>query len=541
MVKHKNDVKKKRGAVIAAVLCVAFLVVVLCLGVLLLFDLFSWKRQLVRWQVDGMDLLHLAERPAFPIDFVLTWVDAADARWQQKKNAAASGPYRTVEGTTASRFPARSNADTELHIAITSIQRFAPWANRIWVVTQRPQVPPRMQQYMAAGGVAVSVVHHDDMRSGAAAAVDVFSSHAIEADLHNIPGLAEHFIYGNDDTYFGNDVFPRDFFTRSGAPLHSLVPKTLLPYRDICFPVLHTLLRGVVASAVLNTVVFGPAHVHVALTRTGCAETEALLTKDYADTRLRLFRNNTLDVPPVLATVYCCLHAGTAVLRLPTESIRYPDTALTPGALLQPDTFISKMLSSGVEAAARDLARFQQPPPPRIVDDAVLMIVAHPDDETIFGSTDLFLTSRVHVVCMTNAHNVVRTNEVNRVVAALSPSVSVQLLTWNPKDVDAVLQASAVPGLTYTRVVSHAADGEYGHRQHKATHVVAKDVASRLGVPFTSFVERRRTVMSSHAGLLSEMQPRVVAARDRALNIYKSQNIKKYWSWSNRFLPVFVL
>lgn len=40
-----------------------------------------------------------------------------------------------------------------------------------------------------------------------------FSSPAIEANLHRIPGLSEHFVYLNDDVMFGRAVYPSDFHT----------------------------------------------------------------------------------------------------------------------------------------------------------------------------------------------------------------------------------------------------------------------------------------------------------------------------------------
>ena len=43
-----------------------------------------------------------------------------------------------------------------------------------------------------------------------------FNSNSIEFLLYKIPGLSEHFIYFNDDMYFGQPVKPSDFFTKDG-------------------------------------------------------------------------------------------------------------------------------------------------------------------------------------------------------------------------------------------------------------------------------------------------------------------------------------
>ena len=42
-----------------------------------------------------------------------------------------------------------------------------------------------------------------------------FSSPAIESHLHRIPGLSKKFIYLNDDTMFGKEVWPDDFYTHA--------------------------------------------------------------------------------------------------------------------------------------------------------------------------------------------------------------------------------------------------------------------------------------------------------------------------------------
>jgi hypothetical protein len=58
------------------------------------------------------------------------------------------------------------------------------------------------------------------------AALPVFNSHAIEARLHHIPGLAEHWLHLNDDVFFGRASTPETYFAGNGAarffpaPLH---------------------------------------------------------------------------------------------------------------------------------------------------------------------------------------------------------------------------------------------------------------------------------------------------------------------------------
>jgi UDP-glucose 4-epimerase len=45
----------------------------------------------------------------------------------------------------------------------------------------------------------------------------IHNSHAVESQLHHIPGLAEHFLYSNDDMFFGRPVGPELFFSPGGV------------------------------------------------------------------------------------------------------------------------------------------------------------------------------------------------------------------------------------------------------------------------------------------------------------------------------------
>ena len=48
-------------------------------------------------------------------------------------------------------------------------------------------------------------------------ALPTHNSHAIESQLHHIQGLSEHFLYSNDDMFFGRPVQPSMFFSPGGV------------------------------------------------------------------------------------------------------------------------------------------------------------------------------------------------------------------------------------------------------------------------------------------------------------------------------------
>ena len=61
----------------------------------------------------------------------------------------------------------------------------------------------------------VTVVSHREV-FGDTGLLPTFNSQAIESRLHRIPGLAEHFLYFNDDMFMGRAVAPDLFFSPGG-------------------------------------------------------------------------------------------------------------------------------------------------------------------------------------------------------------------------------------------------------------------------------------------------------------------------------------
>lgn len=104
----------------------------------------------------------------------------------------------------------RCPADNEeLRFSMRSLEKFAPWVRRVYLVTNG-QVP----HWLDTSHPRLQLVTHADIFANASH-LPTFSSPAIEANLHRIPGLSEHFLYLNDDTMFGAPVWPSDFITPS--------------------------------------------------------------------------------------------------------------------------------------------------------------------------------------------------------------------------------------------------------------------------------------------------------------------------------------
>ena len=142
----------------------------------------------------------------FPIDVVYTWVDGADPAWLGRKaRYLPTGNEAHEQATSDARF---TNRD-ELRYSIRSLRRYAPWVRNIFLVTD-DQVPAWL-----AEDSDIKVVSHRDLFPDADC-LPTFNSHAIETTLHRIPGLAEHFLYCNDDTVLLRLQTADTYFTPNG-------------------------------------------------------------------------------------------------------------------------------------------------------------------------------------------------------------------------------------------------------------------------------------------------------------------------------------
>ncbi len=159
----------------------------------------SWPTLAGMWDV-------LAGDVDFPIDIVFSWVDGTDLEWQRTR-AARMRSYVVGEGDD---HEARFRQLDELKYALRSVHLFAPWIRNIVIVTDSPRPEwlaedPRVTVLPSAGFFADP------------AALPTYNSHAVESQLHRIPGLSEHFLYSNDDMFFGREVEPEAFFTSAGV------------------------------------------------------------------------------------------------------------------------------------------------------------------------------------------------------------------------------------------------------------------------------------------------------------------------------------
>ncbi|ELY4573872.1 Stealth CR1 domain-containing protein [Cronobacter turicensis] len=170
-----------------------------------------------------------------PIDVVFTWVDDSDPLWIEKYNHYKSRDYnRTPEHF---RDSARYKNHNEIFYAIKSVVRHLPWVNKIYLVTDN-QSPVWIDEFRN-----IQVIDHKEIIDEAY--LPTFNSHVIEANLHNIRGLKEHFIYFNDDVFVARDLCKSHFFKANGIASIFVSSKRIKPFKDTVriTPTLHASLN----------------------------------------------------------------------------------------------------------------------------------------------------------------------------------------------------------------------------------------------------------------------------------------------------------
>lgn len=155
------------------------------------------------------------QKQDFPIDAVVTWVDGDDPAHSEKLEAYLGRRLkRRPKAAEKTRYADRG----ELEYCIASLLRFAPWLGHIYIVTDN-QVPGFMSSIPPSVANRITIVDHRTIFDGYTEHLPTFNSLSIETMLWRIPGLANNFIYFNDDVFLIKPVAPADFFSSNGVVL----------------------------------------------------------------------------------------------------------------------------------------------------------------------------------------------------------------------------------------------------------------------------------------------------------------------------------
>ena len=117
----------------------------------------------------------------------------------------------------------RTADNDELKYSLRSVEMYAPWIRKIFIVTDE-----QMPEWLDTSNPQVRVVDLKEIMPPHC--LPCFNSSLIEKFIYKIPGLAEKFIYANDDMFINRKVTATDFFTPAGFPIVRLTRK---PFRKL--------------------------------------------------------------------------------------------------------------------------------------------------------------------------------------------------------------------------------------------------------------------------------------------------------------------
>ena len=155
-----------------------------------------------------------------PIDVVITWVDGEDPKHRAKRTQFLTGKkenkFKDVAGET------RYNQVGEIYYCIASIIRFAPWVNKIYIVTdeQDPKVDTFINKHFPNCTIPIEIIDHKVIFKGYEEYLPTFNSLTITSMLWRIPNLSEHFILFNDDVVLLRETKEEDYFANGKIVLY---------------------------------------------------------------------------------------------------------------------------------------------------------------------------------------------------------------------------------------------------------------------------------------------------------------------------------
>lgn len=142
------------------------------------------------------------------IDLVYLWCNLDDPNFKQRKENFLNGQIIDKEANNVCRF----TDNGELKYSLRSVELYAPWVNKIYIVTDN-QIP----NWLNLDNPKIEIINQNDILPQSA--IPCFNSIAIEHSIKNIPNLEEHFIYANDDMFFNLPTEPEFFFNKKGCPI----------------------------------------------------------------------------------------------------------------------------------------------------------------------------------------------------------------------------------------------------------------------------------------------------------------------------------
>lgn len=172
-----------------------------------------------------------------------------------------------------------------------------------------------------------------------------------------------------------------------------------------------------------------------------------------------------------------------------------------------------------------------------------LMIVAHPDDDTLWGGAHL-MDGDYFVVCITNGRNDTRKPEFEKMLSKSGNSgyileypdkVAGERDDWKKvwdkieSDVERIMNCK-----DWELIVTHNKEGEYGHQHHRYTHSIVTGLydKNKIKEPLYCFgTYYSKDKLPEHESDMKKISDEQLDFKADLVKVYESQEstVKKFW------------
>ena len=172
-----------------------------------------------------------------------------------------------------------------------------------------------------------------------------------------------------------------------------------------------------------------------------------------------------------------------------------------------------------------------------------LMVVAHPDDDVIWGGAHL-MDGDSYVVCITNGRNDTRRPECEKMLEKSGNSGIILeypdkvlgerdewTYVWDKikNDLERIMSCKK-----WELIVTHNKAGEYGHQHHKYSHTIVTEIYDRLSMTqplynFGTYYSPKK--LPDHESEMTKVSQERFKYKDELVKVYESQEntVKKLW------------
>lgn len=161
-----------------------------------------------------------------------------------------------------------------------------------------------------------------------------------------------------------------------------------------------------------------------------------------------------------------------------------------------------------------------------------LMIVAHPDDETLWGGANL-LKDNYLVVCVTCGSDKDRVNEIISVMKETSDKYILlgypdktngKRDNWDTSKENILKDLSDIINLKeWTTIVTHNPEGEYGHIHHKMLNTFVTDLAPNKDNLYYFGKYHSKTTIAEYYNEMTPIEDTYVKRKKQIIGLYKTQ------------------